>query len=111
MQINENGSGGFYVYAPDYDIERTFTCGQCFRFGKHPDIADTYCGIAFGRYLEVMQNDYEITFNCDEGTYKNLWHTFFDLDNNYSLYIASSRFMSKIESRFISPFTILLAAS
>lgn len=75
---------------PDnFDIAQIFDCGQCFRFGKHPEKKDTYCGVAFGKYLEISQGDSEITFNCDEDTYKTLWHNFLDLDNNYSLYIDS----------------------
>ena len=80
----------YTIKRPDnFDIAQIFDCGQCFRFGKHPDKTDTYCGVAFGRYLEIMQNNAEVTFNCDEDTYKNLWHSFLDLDNNYSLYIDS----------------------
>lgn len=80
----------YTINRPDnFDIAQIFDCGQCFRFGKHPDKADTYCGVAFGRYLEVTQNDAEISFNCDKDTYQNLWHSFLDLDNNYSLYIDS----------------------
>ena len=76
------------IKRPDnFDIEQIFDCGQCFRFNKHKTKQNTYCGVAFGKYLEISQNDNKIFFNCNEDTYKNLWHNFFDLDNNYSSYI------------------------
>ena len=73
----------------NFDIAQIFDCGQCFRFGKHSEKSDTYCGVAFGKYLEISQSEDEITFNCDESTFLNHWHNFLDLDNNYSLYIDS----------------------
>lgn len=80
----------YTIKRPDnFDIEQIFDCGQCFRFGKHPEKRDTYCGVAFGKYLEISQSENEITFNCDESTFLNHWHNFLDLDNNYSLYIDS----------------------
>ena len=80
----------YSINRPDnFDIAQIFDCGQCFRFGRHSDKEDTYCGVAFGRYLEISQTETDVSFNCDEETYKNLWHTFLDLDNNYSIYIDS----------------------
>ena len=80
----------YTIKRPDnFDIEQIFDCGQCFRFGKHSDKEDTYCGVAFGRYLEITQSENEIIFNCDESAFHDNWHSFLDLDNNYSLYIDS----------------------
>ena len=80
----------YTIKRPDnFDIEQIFDCGQCFRFGKHPEKRDTYCGVAFGKYLEISQSKNEITFNCDESAFHDNWHSFLDLDNNYSLYIDS----------------------
>ena len=80
----------YTIKRPDnFDIEQIFDCGQCFRFGKHPEKSDTYCGVAFGKYLEITQSENEIIFNCDESAFHDNWHSFLDLDNNYSLYIDS----------------------
>ncbi|MBE6681500.1 MAG: DNA-3-methyladenine glycosylase 2 family protein [Ruminococcaceae bacterium] len=80
----------YSIKRPDnFDIAQIFDCGQCFRFSKHLSKNDTYCGVAFGRYLEITQTDNDVIFNCDKDTYNNLWHSFLDLDNNYSLYIDS----------------------
>lgn len=78
------------IKRPDnFDIAQIFDCGQCFRFSKHPEKNDTYRGVAHDKYLEITQNENEVIFNCDEKSYKNLWHHFLDLDNNYSSYIDS----------------------
>ena len=80
----------YTISRPDnFDIAQIFDCGQCFRFGKHTSKDNTYCGVAYGKYLEIAQTDNEITINCDEKSYKNLWHRYFDLDNDYSFYINS----------------------
>ena len=75
----------YTIKRPDnFDIAQIFDCGQCFRCAKHPKKNDTYFGVAFGKYLKITQNDTKVTFNCDKSTFTNLWHSFFDLDNNYS---------------------------
>ncbi len=76
------------IERPDnFDIEQIFNCGQCFRFGRHKQKENTYCGVAFGKYLEISQSDSTVTFNCSEDTFKNLWYSFLNLDNDYSFYI------------------------
>lgn len=73
----------------NFDIAQIFDCGQCFRFNKHETKENTYCGVAYGKYLEITQTDDNVIFNCDRNTYNNLWHRFLDLDHNYSFYIDS----------------------
>jgi len=71
----------------NFDIEQIFNCGQCFRFGRNKEKENTFCGVAFGKYLEVSQNDKSVTFNCSEDTFNSLWYSFLNLDSDYSLYI------------------------
>ena len=74
----------------NFDIEHIFDCGQCFRFNKHKQKNNTYCGVAFGKYLEISQDENNVYFhNITENDYKMLWHNFFDLDNNYQSIIDS----------------------
>ena len=73
----------------NFDIAQIFDCGQCFRFNRHMSKENTYCGVAFGKYLEITQNDTSVDFNCDKKTFDTLWQSFLDLDNDYSLYIDS----------------------
>lgn len=71
----------------NFDISQIFDCGQCFRFNRHTEKENTYCGVAFDKYLEITQNEKSICFNCDKKTFDTLWHRFLDLDNDYTLYI------------------------
>ncbi len=72
----------------NFDITQIFDCGQCFRFNKHPDKENTYCGVAFSTYLEVKQNDNELIFNTDKDTFDRIWHSFFDLDTDYGMIMS-----------------------
>ncbi len=89
MQINENGAGGFYVFAPDYDIERTFTCGQCFRFSKATDTAYKceYRGVAYSRYMRFASDgDGNVhIFGAPKEEVESLWLHYLSLDRDYSV--------------------------
>ncbi len=67
----------------NFDITQIFDCGQCFRFNKHPQKDNTYCGVAFSRYLEVTQSENTLTFNTSETEFNEIWSPFFDLDTDY----------------------------
>lgn len=74
----------------NFDIEHIFDCGQCFRFNKHKDKKNTYCGVAFGKYLEVSQDENYVNFyNTTKDDYNTYWHSFLDLDNDYQSIIDS----------------------
>ncbi|MBQ6893820.1 MAG: DNA-3-methyladenine glycosylase 2 family protein [Clostridia bacterium] len=87
MKVLDNGAGGFYVYAPDYDIERTFTCGQCFRFAKAEDseYSCEYRGVAHGRYMRFASDEegnvHIIGAPRDE--VESLWLHYLSLDRDY----------------------------
>lgn len=66
------------------DIEKTFECGQCFRWNRvPPSTGETvYCGVA-GRYPAIVreaEGRVEITSDSPE----SFWHEFFDLELDYS---------------------------
>lgn len=68
----------------NFNIEHIFDCGQCFRFNKHKDKKNTYSGVAFGKFLEISQDENKVYFhNTSEEEYFDIWHNFLDLDNNY----------------------------
>lgn len=74
----------------NFDLEHIFDCGQCFRFNKHKEKMNTYCGVAFGKYLEVSQDYNNVYFhNTTEEDYKNCWHNFFDMECDYNSIIFS----------------------
>ena len=73
------------VYTPEniiisevygFDIEKTFECGQCFRFDKMP--GGSYCGVAFDKLLTVCQNGDEISISgITVQEFENLFYEFF----------------------------------
>lgn len=89
MQINDNGKGGFYVYAPDYDIERTFTCGQCFRFSKAQDseYKCEYRGVAHGRYMRFASDESGNVhiIGAPLKEVESVWLHYLSLDRDYDL--------------------------
>lgn len=65
----------------DFDPEKTFECGQCFRWEKSPDGA--YTGVAFGRAARVWTENGDV---CVTGTltdFDSVWRSYFDLDSDY----------------------------
>ena len=82
MEIIFNDTGTVITSGGDFDIKKTFECGQCFRFD--PD-GDGYTGTAFGRVLHLTQCGDTVTL-CGVGKedFKNIWEPFFDIDRDYS---------------------------
>lgn len=82
MEITFNDTGTVITSGGDFDIKKTFECGQCFRFD--PD-GDGYTGTAFGRVLHLTQCGDTVTL-CGVGKedFKNIWEPFFDIDRDYS---------------------------
>ncbi len=66
----------------NFNIKQILECGQCFRWDK---ISDTnYILVAYGRVIEVLQNDDEVViYNSNEEDFKNIWLNYFDLERNY----------------------------
>ncbi len=65
----------------DFDLNQISRSGQCFRMCQLSE--DTYSLIAYGKYLEVRQQDTQVTFSCSEEEYETLWRRYFDLDLDY----------------------------
>lgn len=65
----------------DFDIRRTFLCGQCFRWKECDD--GSFEGIAYGRYLRISQQDDIITLHDVSSEDIPLWENYFDLSTNY----------------------------
>ncbi|NLA53172.1 MAG: DNA-3-methyladenine glycosylase 2 family protein [Clostridiales bacterium] len=72
------------LYIPGFNIELTAQSGQCFRFQKIDD--NFYQIIARQKRLliEVRNND-RFLLDCNEESYDNVWHEYFDMDRDYSI--------------------------
>lgn len=70
------------VIAPvnELNIEKTFECGQCFRWNAGPD--GVYRGIAYGYPAAVYEQDGAVIVRSDAPD--SLWHDYFDMDLNYT---------------------------
>ena len=78
--VNENS-----VILTDYDsfsVSQTLECGQCFRFFKIAE--ENYVVIAFGRILNIYENEDGIVFaGTSETEFNDRWKAYFDLDRDY----------------------------
>jgi len=65
----------------DFDLKKTFECGQCFRWNA--DENGAYIGIAFGCIARLCQCGESIFISGTIDDYESVWHNYFDLDHNY----------------------------
>ncbi len=84
----EEYEGGVVVLTgvKDFDLSKTFDCGQCFRFAEiaDPEYDAKVRGIAFGKQIEIAQKgDSLFLFGTDIDEYRSLWRRFLALDLNY----------------------------
>lgn len=74
----------------NFDISQIFSCGQCFRFNRLPDTVGngvTFEGVAFDKYIKAEQKERRlILYNTDRKDFDNIWHKFFDLETDYSVF-------------------------
>lgn len=70
----------------DFDIAQIADSGQCFRLNKRED--GSYSLIARERYLEIVQQEEEITFFCEENEFREIWDSYFDLTTDYGAFKA-----------------------
>lgn len=71
--------------AEEMDIEKTFECGQCFRWNR--DEHGVYTGTAMGYAARVWTEDGEVFIRS--AAPEALWREYFDLERDYA---AASRF-------------------
>lgn len=66
----------------DFDLEKIFECGQCFRWNRNPD--GSYTGVALGHAAILKEEDGAIYISSTEEDYKSVWYDYFDMENCYS---------------------------
>lgn len=75
----------------NFELADIFDCGQCFRFNKKSD--NVYCGVAFGKYIELIKNGNDIVLkNISKNDFESVWYDYFDMDFNYTDCIESFSF-------------------
>lgn len=82
MKITEKNSDIIITDFNNFDIVKTFECGQCFRWQQLED--GYYIGIINGKITKVKQSNNEIIFkNSDLKYFNSVLKPYFDLDRNY----------------------------
>lgn len=82
LRIIEKNKNTMIQNVPDFDLEQTLECGQCFRFYKQ-DKQD-YVVVAKKHLLHITQEEDNLIFiNTDKKTVEKLWIPYFDLERDY----------------------------
>lgn len=69
------------VKIEEFDLEKTYESGQCFRWKKEDD---TYFIPAFGKILKIRQSKNGIfELDCTKEEWQNIWYNYFDMDTDY----------------------------
>ena len=77
----ENGNAVLYNMN-DFDLQQTFTCGQCFRWNVMQD--GSYHGVAFGKALKIsMDGKNFVLHNTSAEDYYGVWEKYFDILRDY----------------------------
>ncbi|MCM1325268.1 MAG: hypothetical protein NC094_01460 [Bacteroidales bacterium] len=70
----------------NFSLAQISESGQCFRMNELS--GGRYALTAHGRYLELMQKEDEIFFDCAEEEFEQIWKEYFDLNTDYGKIIA-----------------------
>ncbi len=74
--------GAFIENRGDFDFDKIFDCGQCFRFEKEGDV---WSGVACGRILRVRVTPEGGTLlGVGREEYEKIWRGYLDADTDYS---------------------------
>lgn len=68
------------------DLDRTFDCGQCFRFDKaeNSDYDVEYRGVAYGKAVAFAEKDgFLYVLGSDEADFEKIWRRYLSLDQDY----------------------------
>ena len=72
----------FTIQNDNFDIRRTFLCGQCFRWTENED--GSFSGIANGRYATLVQGEGCVTLRGIREEDIPYWQDYFDLSTDYN---------------------------
>lgn len=82
MQYSERGGEVELSDLDDFDLKKTFECGQCFRWNEQDD--GSYIGVAMGRAARLRREGDSIFITGTAGEFEEVWYDYFDLSRNYA---------------------------
>jgi len=72
------------VRTADFDLDKTFNCGQCFRWRPEEGAARSYIGVAYGRAARARQIGESVFISGGREEFESLWRDYFDLGRDYA---------------------------
>ncbi len=75
------------IHNANFDIRRTFLCGQCFRWSDNG--SGGFTGIAGGKCLTLSQQGDNVTLHGIQPQDIPFWENYFDLGTDYAGYIGT----------------------
>jgi len=82
MTCIERGGEVEVVGVSDFDLFKTFECGQCFRWDV--DDSGAYVGVAMGRVARLRREGDRVFISGSLEDFKDIWRGYFDLDRDYA---------------------------
>lgn len=65
----------------DFDLKKTFDCGQCFRWNENGD--GSYTGVAMGKAARIRRDGRSVFITGTAEDFQNVWLHYFDLERDY----------------------------
>jgi len=81
MRIIEHENEIELLTGDDFDLEKIFECGQCFRWNRDEDGA--YFGVAMGIAARVRREGDSVFITGTAADFDRVWRDYFDLDRDY----------------------------
>ncbi len=83
LLISHKNNATIIENADNFDLKKTFECGQCFRWNYDQD--GIWRGIVNGKEISVKkENNAIIIYPCNEAEFNTFWYNYFDLERDYN---------------------------
>jgi len=82
MKIIEHKNEVEITGVVDFDLEKIFECGQCFRWNV--DERGAYVGVAYGRVAKMRCVGESIFISGGLDDFETIWRSYLDLDRDYA---------------------------
>ena len=89
MKITEHENEIEIQGISDFDLAKTFGCGQCFRWSAEEEVSfagenEAYIGVAYGKAAGIRRSGKSFFISCSYDEFESVWRGYFDLDRDYA---------------------------
>lgn len=81
MECYERNGEIELICEDDFDLKKTFECGQCFRWNENAD--GSYTGVAMGKAARIRKDGESIFITGTAEDFEGVWRHYFDLERDY----------------------------